>query len=120
MRKSILIVDDDIINLKLAGMILGQYGYEVHQAKSGLDAIGFLRRQKVDLILLDVEMPMMNGMKTLEKIRNDKRLAGIPVIFLTAAADTETVVEACRLEAADYIKKPFIPEQLLERVRKAL
>lgn len=120
MKESILIVDDDIINLKLAGMILSQHGYEVYQAKSGLDALGFLRRKSVDLILLDVAMPVMNGLKTLEKIRKDKNLAYVPVILLTASADSETVIEACRLEISDYIKKPYTPEQLLERVWKAL
>lgn len=120
MKKSILIVDDDIMSLKLAGMILSQRGYEVHKAKSGLDALGFLRRKDVDLILLDVEMPMMNGLKTLEKIRKDKNLAHVPVILLTSTADSETVIEACRLEISDYIKKPYTPEQLVERVWKAL
>lgn len=120
MKKSILIVDDDKISLKLAGLILGQKDYEIHKAKSGIDAISFLKRQKVDLILLDVEMPMMNGMKALEKIRKDKETTNIPVIFLTASADTDTVVDACRLYVTDYIRKPFIPKELLERVEKAL
>ncbi len=120
MEKSILIVDDDKISLKLAGLILSQKGYKVHKAKSGIGAISFLKKQKVDLILLDIEMPMMNGMKALEKIRKDKELANIPVIFLTASADTDTIIDACRLEVTDYIRKPFIPEDLLERVEKAL
>ena len=102
-------------------MILQQNGFEIHSAKSGLDAITFLRRrEEVDLIILDLEMPMMHGMKLLEKIRRDKMFAHIPVILLTSSADTNTVVEACRLEVSDYIKKPFVPEQLLERVWKAL
>jgi len=120
MRESILVVDDDVISLKLAGLILSQKGYEVHKAKSGMDAINFLRRNKVDLILLDIQMPMMSGMKALEKIRKDINIAYTPVIFLTSTADAETVAEACRLEAVDYIKKPFEPSELLERVRKAL
>lgn len=121
MKKSILIVDDDITTLRLTGMTLKQNGFDVHSAKSGLDAITFLRgREEVDLIILDLEMPMMHGMKLLEKIRKDKDLAHIPVILLTSSADTNTVVEACRLEIADYIRKPVKPELLLERVWKAL
>ena len=120
MKKSVLIVDDDITMLKLAGMTLSQNGFEVHQAKTGVDALSFLKRNGVDLIILDLEMPMMHGMKVLEKIRNDRNLAHIPVVLLTSTADTDTVIEACRLEAADYIKKPFKPEQLIERVWRAL
>ena len=120
MRESILVVDDDVISLKLAGLILSQQGYEVHKAKSGMDAINYLRRNKVDLILLDIKMPMMSGIKALGKIRNDKAIAHTPVIFLTASADVDTVTDACRLEPVDYIKKPFQPHELLERVRKAL
>ena len=121
MKKSILIVDDDITTLRLTGMTLKQNGFDVYSAKSGLDAITFLRRrEEVDLIILDLEMPMMHGMKLLERIRKDKALAHIPVILLTSSADTNTVVEACRLEIADYIRKPVKPEHLLERVWKAL
>ena len=120
MRESILVVDDDVMSLKLAGLILSQQGYEVHKAKSGIDAINFLRRNNVDLILLDIKMPMMSGLKTLKKTRDDKTIAHTPVIFLTSSADTETVADACRLEPLDYIKKPFEPNELLGRVRKAL
>lgn len=120
MKQSILIVDDDVISLKLAGLILTRERYEVHKAKSGIDAINFLRRKQVDLILMDIKMPMMSGLKALEKIRGDKAIAQTPVIFLTSSADTETVTAACRLEPVDYIKKPFEPDELLERVRRAL
>ncbi|MBQ2900509.1 MAG: response regulator [Agathobacter sp.] len=119
MRESILIVDDDVVSLKLAGMIL-EKDYEIHSAKSGLDALCFLRRQRVDLILLDVEMPIMNGLKTLEKIRSDREIADIPVIMLTSSNDKETIIDACRMEIIDYVVKPFIPSDLLERVEKAL
>lgn len=120
MKSSILIVDDDIVSLKLAGMILEKAGYEIHSAKSGLDALAFLRRQSVDLILLDIEMPIMSGLKTLEKIRADRNLTGIPVIMLTSSNDRETIIDACRLEITDYVVKPFVPANLLERVEKIL
>ena len=120
MTKSILIVDDDKMNLKITQMNLSQYGYEVYTVTSGMDAISFLRTQMVDLILLDIEMPIVNGMKTLEMIRKRPRMADIPVIFLTASANSELVVEACRLEAVDYIVKPVVPNELFLRVEKAL
>jgi len=120
MKKSILIVDDDVANLKMAELILNQEYYELHCVKTGLDALRFLKRKKADLILLDIQMPIMSGIKTLEKIRAEKDLADIPVIILTSSGDKETIVDACRLEVVDYIIKPFIPTDLLERVRKAL
>ena len=120
MKKSILVVDDDVANLKLATLILSKGEYEVHGAKSGLDAMNFMKRKKPDLILLDIEMPVMSGIKTLEKIRGNKDIADIPVIILTSSADKDTIVEACSLEVIDYIRKPFIPTDLLKRVEKAL
>jgi len=120
MTRSILVVDDDKINLKLTKMNLLQYGYEVYTANTGMEAISFLKQQTVDLILLDIEMPIMNGIKTLELIRKRNEMAKIPVIFLTASADTDSVIDACRLEAVDYVVKPFIPRDLFIRVEKAL
>ena len=120
MKKNILVVDDDKNNLLLAQLILVGKEYEIFTACTGVEAISILRQQPIDLILLDVMMPMMDGMKTLQTIRSNPELAGIPVIFLTAAADTDTVVEACRLEAIDYVKKPFIPADLRERIQKVI
>lgn len=120
MGNSILVVDDDKINLKITQMNLSQYGYEVYTANTGMEAISFLRQQMVDLILLDIEMPVMNGIKTLELIRKRPETASIPVIFLTASADTDSVIEACRLEAVDYVVKPFIPRELFYRIEKVL
>ena len=120
MKKSILLVDDDVASLKLANLILNKGDYELHSAKSGLDALNFLRRKKADLILLDIEMPVMSGLKTLEKIRSNKDIADIPVIVVTSSADKDTIVDACSYEIVDYIVKPFIPADLQKRVEKAL
>ena len=120
MKKKILIVDDDRMNLKITEMNLKQYGYDVYCVTSGMDAITFLKQQLVDLILLDIEMPIVNGMKTLELIRKRPEMSSIPVIFLTASAETENVIEACRLEAVDYIVKPCVPRDLYNRIEKAL
>ena len=119
MKKRILVVDDDKTNLLLAELIFIEKEYEIYKAKTGVEAISILKQQPIDLILLDVMMPMMDVMKTLQMIRNNRELASIPVMFLTAAADTDTVVEACRLEVIDYVKKPFIPSDLLYRVERA-
>ena len=119
MKKRILVVDDDKINAKIAKMNLTQFGYEVFVEYSGMDAIAFLKQQTVDLILLDIEMPIVNGIRTLELIRRRPEMSKIPVIFLTASANSELVIEACRLEAVDYVVKPYVPQDLYIRVEKA-
>jgi len=120
MSKRILVVDDDEMNLKMAEFILKQDGYQVHKAESGMECLLFLKDETVDLVLLDVEMPIMSGIQTLEIIKSNVELANIPVIFLTAAADADTVIEAGKLGANDYVTKPFIPQDLLGRVDKVL
>lgn len=120
MKERILIVDDDKITAKIAQMNLSQKGYEVFVVHAGMDALTFLMKQEVDLILLDIEMPIVSGMKTLELIRKRPELEKIPVIFLTASASSELVIEASKLAAVDYVVKPYAPQDLYERVRKAL
>ena len=118
----ILVVDDDDMNLKMAEFILKKdmKDIEVVLANTGMKAIDILQRETIDLVLLDFQMPVMNGLKTLELIRKREDLKNIPVIFLTASSDRDTVVKAGMMGVADYIKKPFMPKDLVERVNKAL
>ena len=118
--KTILVVDDDEMNLKMARFVLEQKRYWVITASSGMECLTILQSKSVDLILLDVEMPVMNGIKTLEHIREHKEFENIPVIFLTADATEDTVITAGMLGAAGYVKKPYMPQDLLERVEKVL
>lgn len=120
MSKLILVVDDDEMNLKISEFILKKEDYIVSKAKSGMECMNYLEDSKPDLILLDKEMPVMDGIKTLQMIKSKPELADIPVIFLTATADSNTVVEACSLGAIDYIRKPFMPEELIKRVNNVL
>lgn len=117
-NKTILVVDDDAMNLKVAKFILEQKGYSVPTVSSGAECLLHLKKKKVDLILLDVEMPVMNGMKTLERIREMPEYAKIPVMFLTADASKDTVISAGKLDVAGYVKKPYDPQELLERIEK--
>ena len=119
---TILVVDDDDMNLKMAEFILKKdmKDVEILLADSGMKAIDLLQRQKVDLVLLDFQMPMMNGLKTLEIIRKREDMKDTPVIFLTASSDRDTVVRAGMMGVSGYIKKPFMPKDLLERVNKVL
>ena len=120
--QTILVVDDDDMNLKMAEFILKKDMKDIMVvlADSGMKAIDALQREKVDLVLLDFQMPVMNGLKTLELIRKREDLKDIPVIFLTASSDRDTVVKAGMMGVADYIKKPFMPKDLIERVSKVL
>ena len=118
----ILVVDDDDMNLRMAEFILKKdlKDIEVLLADSGMKAIDTLQRETVDLVLLDFQMPMMNGLKTLEIIRKREDMKDIKVIFLTAASDRDTVVKAGMMGVNDYIKKPFMPKDLIDRVSQAL
>lgn len=119
MAERILIIDDDIVNLKIAKHIL-EKNYDVLCAKSGFEGIGLLRENEIDLVLLDLYMPDMNGMKVLEQIRQDSAISKVKVIILTASGMRADVTEAIRLGALDFIKKPFFPTELLERIKKVL
>lgn len=116
--KQILIVDDVTTNLKCASEVLKD-SYEVATAKSGKAALLMLRQMQPDLILLDVNMPEMNGFEVMEKLKEDSATRDIPVI-LTAETDKESEVIGLKKGAMDFIKKPFEPEIMLSRIDKIL
>lgn len=120
MNDWILVVDDDTSNLKMANRILGSADMRVSCLKSGEDAMKFLQDNRPELILLDIHMPGMNGFETIAAIKEDKATADIPVIFLTADDDSSTETKGLKAGAMDFIKKPFVPEVLLLRVRHTL
>ena len=117
MRKRILIVDDDAMNLKRTQMILKKE-YNVLLAESGNEALLKLRNEKIDLILLDIAMPVMDGLETFKRMKEAS--IDIPVIFLTASGYEEDVRTAICLGAVNYLKKPFFPDELLKRVALGL
>lgn len=117
MQKRILVVDDDTMNLRRTSLILEKH-YEVILAKSGEEALHKIKEGGVDLVLLDIAMPGMNGIETFEHIKEYQ--VEIPVIFLTASGHEDNVMTAIRLGAVNYLKKPFMPKSLLERVAKEL
>ena len=120
-RPRVLVVDDVTMNLKLAEMILQRrLSAEVLLASSGKECLDILHREKVDIILLDIAMPDMDGIETLQLIRQERFLGDIPVIFLTAASDALTVVRASDMHANDYIRKPFQADDLVDRVSLVL
>jgi phosphoserine phosphatase RsbU/P len=113
----ILIVDDNMENLRVLGNILFVEEYKISYTSRGAEAIEMAQSNDFDLILLDVMMPNMNGFEVCENLRNDPRSKEIPIIFLTAKTDTDSIIKGFNLGAQDYVTKPFNTEELLARVR---
>lgn len=115
----ILTVDDNIVNLATIEQEL-QSKYEVITVNSGARAIKYLNKEKPDLILLDVQMALMDGIETLREIRTMQNGASTPVIMLTSQKSKDTVIEGTKLGILDYVLKPFDPQDLHVRIDKAL
>lgn len=118
-KMRILAVDDNIINLATIEQEL-KNKYDVITVNSGARAIRFLNKEKPDLILLDVQMALMDGIETLKEIRTMENGAAIPVIMLTSKKDRDTVIEGTKLGILDYILKPFDTQDLQTRIDRAL
>lgn len=120
-KKVILVIDDDEMNLQIAKMILERkLPCEVLCADNGVEGIDLLKNKRVDLVLLDVMMPDFDGVETLQEIRADKQIKDVPIMMLTASSDIETIQKVGALGVKDYIKKPFMPADLVERINKKL
>lgn len=117
--KNILIVDDDRVNLIIAKRLLVK-DYNPVTADSGKQALEYLEDHPVDLILLDVQMPEMDGFEVMSRLKENWKLRKIPVIFLTADKREETESKCFELGAVDYISKPFVPVIMQHRVRRSI
>ena len=115
-RKHVLIIDDDATNLKVAKKILNPE-YKISLLISGIQALKFLSKNKPDLILLDIDMPDMDGYETLIKIRQNPELCDIPVILLTDLSNSENYIKEIESGTVDFIIKPFIPQIMLSRIK---
>ena len=113
----ILIVDDIQKNLQLLANTLYDAGYEIAMAESGKEALEFLKDTLPDLILLDVMMPELSGFEVCKILKEDDRTKSVPVIFLTAKVETDSIIEGFELGAVDYVTKPFNSSELLSRVK---
>ena len=114
-RKIIFLVDDEIINLKMGKAALSE-SYNVFALDSVESMFELLDAVLPDLILLDVNMPNMNGYEAIKRVKENERTAGIPVIFLTSLNDTEMEIKGLSMGAVDYITKPFSAPLLLKRI----
>jgi len=122
----ILVVDDISANVEILSLHLSDEGHDVLEALSGKRALEALHdslqdsKQEIDLILLDVMMPIMSGLEVLAHIKKDEQFKNIPIILVTANADEQSVAEGLDMGAFDYIIKPYSLQVLLARVRTAL
>ncbi|MCR4617158.1 MAG: response regulator [Lachnospiraceae bacterium] len=114
-KKKILIVDDDPTMLRMIKSLLSEK-YHVFMANSGMNAITFLATNDVDLILLDYEMPVISGAKVLEMIRSEVKTEHIPVMFLTAKNDKESVMNVIALKPEKYLLKTMAPGEWIKNI----
>lgn len=116
-KKQILIVDDILENVQLAGTILQQENYSISISTSGKEALKIAEQRKFDLILLDIMMPEMDGFEVCRRLKENNVTKDIPVIFLTAKSEVDSIKKGFQIGAQDYVTKPFSIEELLARVK---
>ena len=117
---SVMVVDDNEMNRDMLSRRLERTGYNVLVASNGKEALDLLAIESVDLVLLDIMMPQMNGYEVLEHLKSDSDLKHIPVIMTTALDESDGISKCMALGAADYLTKPFNPVQLKLRVAACL
>jgi len=117
--KNILVVDDTKPILKMAKFILGDL-YNVYLSNSGELALEILDCKPIDVVLMDVNMPEMDGIETVRRIRKMKNIKDIPVIFFTAITSKGTIDDCMKLGMKDYIVKPYEPDVLLKKLEIVL
>jgi two-component system, sensor histidine kinase and response regulator len=114
---SILIVDDNPQNLQVLGRLLQEKLYEIEFATNGVAALDWLNSRQFDLVLLDINMPEMDGFEVCRRIRKNDSLANLPVIFLSADNDRESILKGFEFGGQDYVTKPFDSRELIVRVK---
>jgi CheY-like chemotaxis protein len=117
-RKTILIVDDTEVNIDMLLGILKNY--DVIPATSGEDALSVVEDEQIDLILLDILMPGMDGLEVCRRLKDNPVTRNIPVIFITVKTDENSIEDAYDAGGVDYVTKPFKPRELLARIRTQL
>lgn len=116
----ILIVDDNLMNIQVVGEMLRSKGYKIEVALNGYEALQVAEKKRPDLILLDIMMPGMDGYEVCDKLKAAPSTQEIPIIFLTAKAETEDIVKGFRVGGFDYIVKPFKKEEVFVRIDNQL
>lgn len=119
-KKTVLVVDDSTSNLLGLQKILEKENYRVLTTVDGMEALGFMMDDEVDVVLLDLMMPGISGFDVLGKMKEEERTASIPVIIISARSNSKDVKEALDNGAVDYIKKPLDIIELLARTKSAI
>jgi two-component system cell cycle response regulator len=120
MALKILSVDDSRTIRLIVGKTFRPYDCQVVEASNGEEGLATAAREKPDLIILDVTMPVMDGVTMLTKLKEDPELKSIPVIMLTAESGRENVLQIARLGVRDYLVKPFKEDQLIEKAGRII
>jgi DNA-binding response OmpR family regulator len=120
MAESVLIVDDDPVVRRMLQLSFESEGFDVSTAGDGLEGLESMRASKPDVVILDIMMPKLDGMKVLDELNGDDDLRGTPVILLSAKATSLDVELGLKAGATDYVTKPCDPIDLVDRVRSAL
>ena len=118
MATKIITIDDSVMVRLVLAKAFQSYDCELIEASNGEEGLAAAQREKPDLILLDLCMPVMDGIATLTALRADPNLKSVPVIMLTAESDRENVFRVTKLGVSDYILKPFSEDLLLQRVAR--
>ena len=115
--KKILVVDDEPDILKVVTFRVKKLEYEVVTATNGQEALDLIQKEEPDLILLDIELPVMNGYEVCQRVKTNEKLKHIPIIFLTASSASKIAEKVKEFNADDYLIKPFDSEELLKKIK---
>jgi DNA-binding response OmpR family regulator len=117
---SVLIVDDDPVVRRMLQLSFESEGFDVSTASDGLEGLEAIRRDKPNVVVLDIMMPKLDGMRVMDELRMDDDLRGMPVILLSAKATSLDIDLGLKAGASDYVTKPCDPIELIDRVRSLL
>lgn len=120
MAERILVVEDDSNIEQLVVFKLKNSGFQVYITRNGAEALEFLKKNTVDLIVTDVMMPVMGGKELVAELKKNPATKQIPVVMLTSRTLEKEIIEGFNLGVEDYIKKPFSPQELIIRLRAVL
>ena len=118
MERTVLIIEDEKLIIVSTQMVLEAAGFRVESAMNGEDGIAKARDLRPDLVLLDIMMPGIDGWETLTRLKRDAATATIPVVIFTAREHSRGHQKSTEMGAADYFRKPFEPDELIELVEK--
>ncbi len=119
-RRQVMVVDDSVTVRKVTSRLLERHGYEVVTANDGVDAMTHLQSSVPDIMLLDIEMPRMDGFEVARQVRHSQRLKDLPIIMITSRTGEKHRQTAMEIGVNSYLGKPFQENQLLDNIEELL